>query len=66
MKPILDLVAQYDAVLSCGHLHISEAWVLFEEAKRRGCKRLLVNHPPYTVGTATKDIKRLLSVSQID
>ncbi|MDC7789714.1 DUF6282 family protein [Rhodoplanes sp. TEM] len=62
VKPILDLVAQYDAVLSCGHLHISEAWVLFEEAKRRGCKRLLVNHPPYTVGAAPKDVKRLLDL----
>ncbi|NVO13372.1 MAG: hypothetical protein HXX10_04980 [Rhodoplanes sp.] len=62
VKPILDLVAQHDAVLSCGHLHISEAWVLFEEAKRRGCKRLLVNHPPYTVGAAPKDIKRLLDL----
>lgn len=62
VKPILDLVAQHDAVLSCGHLHISEAWALFEEAKRRGCKRLLVNHPPYTVGAAPKDIKRLLDL----
>ncbi|RAI44577.1 DUF6282 family protein [Rhodoplanes roseus] len=62
IKPILDLIAQHDAVLSCGHLHISEAWVLFEEAKRRGCKRLLVNHPPYTVGAAPKDVKRLLDL----
>jgi hypothetical protein len=59
VKPILDLVAEYDAILSCGHLHISEAWVLFEEARKRGCKRLLVNHPTYTVGAVTKDFKRL-------
>ena len=55
VKPILDLVAEHDAVLSCGHLHISEVWPLFEEAKRRGCKRLLINHPTYTVGAAVKD-----------
>jgi hypothetical protein len=60
--PILDLVAEYDAVLSCGHLHISEAWVVFEEAKKRGCKRLLVNHPPYTVGAVPKDVKRLIDM----
>lgn len=60
--PILELVAEHDAVLSCGHLHISEAWVLFEEARKRGCRRLLVNHPPYTVGAATKDVKRLLDL----
>lgn len=60
--PILDLVAQYDAVLSCGHLHISEVWPLFEEARRRGCKRLLVNHPTYTVGATLKDFPRLMEL----
>ena len=60
--PILDLVAQYDAVLSCGHLHISEVWPLFEEARRRGCTRLLVNHPTYTVGATLKDFPRLLEL----
>ena len=62
IRPILDLIAEYDAVLSCGHLHISEAWVLFEEAKKHGCKRLLINHPPYTVGAVTKDFKRLIDL----
>lgn len=62
VKPILDLVAEYDAILSCGHLHISEAWVLFEEAKKRGCKRLLINHPTYTVGAVTKDFQRLIDM----
>ena len=62
VKPILDLVAEYDAVLSCGHLHISEVWPLFEEARRRGCKRLLVNHPTYTVGATVKDFPRLLEL----
>ncbi len=62
VKPILDLVAEYDAVLSCGHLHISEVWPLFEEAKKRGCKRLLVNHPTYTVGAVVKDIRALVEM----
>jgi hypothetical protein len=62
VKPILDLVAEYDAVLSCGHLHISEVWPLFEEARRRGCTRLLVNHPTYTVGATLKDFPRLLEL----
>jgi hypothetical protein len=62
VKPILDLVAEYDVVLSCGHLHISEVWPLFEEAKKRGCKRLLVNHPTYTVGAVVKDIRALVEM----
>ena len=62
VKPILDLVAEHDAVLSCGHLHISEVWPLFEEARRRGCNRLLVNHPTYTVGATVKDFPRLVEL----
>ncbi len=57
--PILDLVAEHDAVLSSGHLHIDEIWPLFEEAKRRGVKRLLCNHPTYVVGATLDDIRRL-------
>src|SRR3546814_15281115 len=45
LKFILDLIAEGDLVLSAGHLHISEIWPLFEEAKKRGVRRLLVNHP---------------------
>lgn len=59
VKPILDVIAEHDAVMSCGHLHISEVWPLFEEARKRGVKRLLVNHPTYTVGAVPKDIKAL-------
>ncbi len=62
VKPILDLIAEYDAVLSCGHLHISEVWPLFAEAKRRGCKRLLINHPTYTLGAVVRDFKRLIEL----
>ena len=62
VKPILDLIAKYDAVLSCGHLHISEVWPLFEEAKARGCRRLLINHPTYTLGAVVKDFRRLIDM----
>ncbi|HEU4623725.1 MAG TPA: DUF6282 family protein [Steroidobacteraceae bacterium] len=58
-KVILDLIAQYDAVLSAGHLHISEIWPLFDEAKKRGVKRLLVNHPTFLIDASLADIKEL-------
>ena len=45
VRPILDLIAENDIVLSGGHLHISEIFPLFEEAKKRGVKRLLVQPP---------------------
>ncbi|HVY80090.1 MAG TPA: DUF6282 family protein [Steroidobacteraceae bacterium] len=61
-KVILDLIAQYDAVLSAGHLHISEIWPLFEEAKKRGVKRLLVNHPTFLIDASLADIKELAAM----
>jgi hypothetical protein len=62
VKQVLDIIAEHDAVLSCGHLHISEVWPLFDEAKKRGVTRLLVNHPSYTVGATLSDVKELVSM----
>ena len=60
--PILDMVAEHDVVLSSGHLHITEIWPLFEEAKRRGVKRLLCNHPSYIVDATLADMTRLAAM----
>jgi Family of unknown function (DUF6282) len=60
VKPILDMVAEHDVVLSGGHLHISEIYPLFEEAKKRGVKRLLVNHPTFLIGCSLDDIRALV------
>jgi hypothetical protein len=60
--PILDMIAESDIVLSSGHLHISEIWPLFEEAKRRGVKRLLCNHPTYVVDASLEDIRQLVGM----
>jgi len=59
VKGILDQIAEFDCVLSAGHLHISEIWPLFEEAKKRGVKRLLVNHPTFVVDAELRDIREL-------
>lgn len=59
LKLILDLIAKHDLVLSAGHIHISEIWPLFEEARARGVKRLLVNHPSYLIDATHGDIRRL-------
>lgn len=62
LLPILDLIAEGDVVLSSGHLHISEIWPLFEEAKRRGIKRMLCNHPTYVINASLDDIRRLVGM----
>jgi hypothetical protein len=59
VKVILDLIAKHDCVLSAGHIHISEIWPLFEEAQKRGVKRLLVNHPTFVVDAGLSDIAEL-------
>lgn len=57
--PILDAVAEHDVVLSSGHLHIHEIWPLFEEARRRGVKRMICNHPSFIIDATLEDIAGL-------
>jgi formylmethanofuran dehydrogenase subunit D len=60
--PILDMIAEHDVVLSSGHLHISEIWPLFEEARRRGVTRMICNHPTYVIDATNDDIATLASM----
>lgn len=62
VKEILDLIARNDVILAGGHLHISEILPVFEEAKKRGVKRLLVNHPSFIVNATHEDIRQLVAM----
>ncbi len=42
---VLDEIAAHDLVLASGHIALDETVTLFAEARRRGVRRLLVNHP---------------------
>jgi uncharacterized protein DUF6282 len=42
---VLDVVAEHDLLLASGHLSAAETVTLFAEARRRGVRRMLVNHP---------------------
>lgn len=59
VKEILDSIAQFDAILSSGHLHVAEIWTLFTEAKKRGVKRLIINHPMYGLHFTPDDVREL-------
>lgn len=61
-KQVLDLIAEGDIILASGHLEASELFVLFEEAGRRGVKKMLVNHPTYIVGCSDEDIRGLVAL----
>lgn len=59
VKPILELIAEYDAVLCGGHLHVSEMYPLFIEAKARGVQRMVVSHPTYWIEAKHEDLAEL-------
>jgi hypothetical protein len=62
VKLILDLIAEADAAVSGGHHHISELWPFYEEAKKRGVKRLFLNHPTYVNEGSFQDVRQLASM----
>lgn len=62
VKQILDLIAEADAVVSGGHHHVSELWPFYEEAKKRGVKRMFLNHPTYVNEASFQDISQLVSM----
>lgn len=61
-KQICDLIAEGDIILAGGHLHVSELFVLFEEAKKRGVRKMMVNHPTYIIGCSDQDIRDLVAL----
>ncbi|MET3905821.1 hypothetical protein ABID59_000142 [Bradyrhizobium sp. S3.3.6] len=61
-KKVIDLVAEADIILAGGHLHVTEQHILFEEAARRGAKKMMVNHPTYVVGFCDTDIRQMVSL----
>src|SRR6516164_10743393 len=57
VKDVLDVIAKNDMVLASGHLHVSETWLVFEEAQRRGVKRLIFTHPEDIVDATLNDVR---------
>ncbi|MFA6265803.1 MAG: DUF6282 family protein [Pseudolabrys sp.] len=59
-RQVLDLIAEADIILAGGHLPASELHLVFTEAKNRGVKKMIVNHPTYVVGCTDDDIRSLV------
>ncbi|WP_043829345.1 DUF6282 family protein [Muricoccus aerilatus] len=62
VKEVLDIVARNDIALASGHLHISETWLVFEEARRRGVKRLVLTHPEDIVDASMNDVSGIAAM----
>ena len=56
VKEVIDIIAKNDMALASGHLHISETWLVFEEAKRRGVNRIVLTHPEDIVDASMNDV----------
>lgn len=59
-KACLDIIAEANIILAGGHLPARELHLLFDEARRRGVKKMLVNHPTYLIGCTDADIRSLV------
>jgi hypothetical protein len=61
-KKVLDLIAEADIILAGGHLPASELHLVFDEARRRGVNKMIVNHPTYVVGCTDEDIRQMVAI----
>ena len=58
-KRVLDSIAEGDIILASGHLGVNECHLMFEEGKKRGVRKMLINHPNYVIGCEDEDIRQL-------
>jgi len=61
-KHVLDIIAAGDIILAGGHLGVDEQMPMFEEARARGVKKMIVNHPTYVIGCEDSHIRQLVSM----
>ena len=60
-RQVVDLVAEFDAVLATGHLSSAEVAWLLPTARAAGVRRILLTHPSYTVPAMSAGTARELS-----
>ncbi|HEY7246897.1 MAG TPA: DUF6282 family protein [Xanthobacteraceae bacterium] len=65
VKEVLDVIAKNDMVLASGHLHVSETWLIFEEAQKRGVKRLIFTHPEDIVDASMNDVQGIATMGAL-
>jgi hypothetical protein len=58
----IDLIAEGDIILAGGHLHVSEQYILWDHAKQRGVKKMMVNHPTYLIDCTDEDMRQFVSM----
>ncbi|MFD0745580.1 DUF6282 family protein [Phytohabitans flavus] len=54
VRDILSVIAAEDAVLTCGHLGVTESQRLIDAGLEAGVQRIVVNHPCFVVGASVE------------
>ena len=61
-KQVLDIIAEADIILAGGHLPAHELIKVFTEARSRGVRKMLVNHPTYIVDATDDDMRAMVEL----
>jgi hypothetical protein len=62
---ILEMIADADAVLASGHMPAPSIIAVFEAAKERGVRRMVVNHPNFVIEASKDEVKRLAELGAV-
>jgi hypothetical protein len=57
VRDVVQVIAEQDAVLNCGHLGADEIDVLIPIAREAGVQRIVVSHPSFVVGATPERTK---------
>lgn len=62
LRPIFELVRDYDAVLATGHIGAAECFPVVEAARDAGVEKIVITHPEFwVVGMSVEDQARIVA-----
>jgi hypothetical protein len=62
---ILEAIADADAILASGHMSPASITAVFEAAREKGVRRMLVNHPNFVIEASHDDARRWVELGAV-
>jgi hypothetical protein len=62
---ILESIAEADAILASGHMSPASITAVFEAAREKGVRRMLVNHPNFVIEASYDDARRWVELGAL-
>jgi uncharacterized protein DUF6282 len=62
---ILESIAEADAILASGHMAPASITAVFEAAREKGVRRMLVNHPNFVIEASHDDARRWVELGAV-